>query len=193
MKHVVALMDIAVQGVIEVESLSVSLTRPTPCTHSKTSSLDLITQCTAGSINSKNRLHIWIQRVPLSTLMPRSYQTHGLLLRAAIIHLNHELAACTVCACGWRLKPWHVFWSSGHTNIQSGVFTVCSSRKEKQYAVEGKVKVMERFDAPCGRCVNDSIHMIRQSRNRVAEKWRVDKMLFQSFVWRTFKSLIKII
>lgn len=104
--------------------------------------------------------------------MPCSYQTRGLMLRASIIHLNHELAARTVCACGWRLrdsnalflrcicgvvdmKYWRILHSSRHTNIQSGVLVVCSSRLEKHDAVEANVILMERCDAPCAGCLSE--------------------------------------
>lgn len=90
MKHLVALMDNATRDTIEAGSLSVSLTKLTLHTHSKGSSLDLIT-CTTDSINSQNRLHIWFQHVPLSARMPCSYHTHGLKLRVTIIYLNHAL------------------------------------------------------------------------------------------------------
>lgn len=95
------------------------------------------------------------------------------MLRASIIHLNHELAARTVCACGRRLrdsnavflhcicgvadmKHRHVLHSSRHTNMQSfsarGLFQqigetwCCRGERDS----DGEV-----CDAPCAGCLSE--------------------------------------
>ena len=97
MEHVVALMDIAELGAFEAEGLSISLTRLTPHPHF------------SGPNNMMpKRVHKFHKQisylatlcVPLSTPVPRSYHTRGLMLRVTIIHLNHKLALVQcVCVC----------------------------------------------------------------------------------------------